>query len=105
MKKQIYEIDVNGIFIRDLILSPTGFDGEHPIYAYPPHFTETPLPRDEKGNQLPFWRPRWTGVKWVEDAAQEEIDEINKPASRPPTVVERIEMLEDVLLDLMMGGM
>lgn len=44
---------------------------------------------------LPFHRPKWNGVKWIEGASQEEIDEITKVQPTPPTETEQtIELLK-----------
>ncbi|NMA65856.1 MAG: hypothetical protein GX957_06385 [Clostridiaceae bacterium] len=71
---------------------------------------------DEKGNLLTevedgfilsvvpqgLYKPRWDGTEWVEDMAQEEIDELNNQP-QIPTAEERIDMLENIIL-MMMGG-
>lgn len=70
--KTIYEIDKDGY----MTYRTEEFTGE----VLPEGFTDTPLPTDEAGNQLPFWRPKWDGKKWTEGRPQADIDkELAKP--------------------------
>lgn len=49
-------------------------------------------------------KPKWNGTEWIEGATQEEIDELTKVEPSPPTDTERIEMLEETIMFLLMGG-
>lgn len=68
-----------------------------------------PLPKDENGRQLPFYKARWVNDKWVEGATQEEIEELEN-APKIPTEIEKLRMeqaqanAELVQLIMMMGG-
>lgn len=86
MKKVIYKIDENGylLFGNDNVIEEN--------VKVPIGYIDTPLPTDLEGNQLPFYRPKWTGTKWIEDMTQEEIDELNNQPKKTTT--------EDYLLDL-----
>lgn len=85
MKKQIFEIDKDGYWIRDVQLYPIGYGDEEVLYEYPDYYTEIKPPTEIQ----PFWRPRWTGTEWIEDMSKEEIDELNKPQPTEPTLEER----------------
>ena len=87
--KTIYGIDADGFMtfetmeIDDTEESPVGF-------------IDVSLPTDNLGNQLPFWKPQWTGTEWIETRPQEEIDEEkNKPV--PLTEIEKLQQ-ENLLL-------
>ena len=84
MLKQVYEVDGNG-YIKEIHIE----DPEQTkfIKTDPPHG---------------LYRAKWTGAKWVEDMAQEEIDELNNQP-RLPTQEERIDMLENIILVMMEG--
>lgn len=85
MKKQVYKVDENGIYIEPIIVG----EKEDIPYNY----------IDEKPpNGL--YRPKWTGTEWIEDMTQEEIDKM-KSRPNPPTQEERIQALEAALLDLL----
>lgn len=60
-------------------------------------YIETPLPTDDNGYQLTFYKPKWNGTKWIEGATQKEIDELTKVEPSPPT---QAEILEQRLADL-----
>ena len=51
-----------------------------------------------------LYAPKWDGDKWVEWAAQEEIDELTKPQPQEPTEKERLDNLENTILMLLMTG-
>lgn len=79
---QLHKIDGNGYLVFD----------KHKYLQYgeeiPDDYITTPLPTDENGKQLPFYRPRWTGTEWVEDKSQQEIDEEKLLNSLIPTAQE-----------------
>ena len=78
MKKQIFEIDTNGFYLKDVIIELES--------DYPQFYTDKPLPKDIDGNQLPFYIPIWDGNAWLENMAQTEIDAIkNIPIPKTPT--------------------
>lgn len=90
MTKTIYEIDKDGFMTYQTM----EFDGEE----LPDNFIDVPLPSDEKGNQLPFWKPKWTGEEWIEARPKEEIEkEKNRPA--PKTPIELVNEDVDVLAE------
>lgn len=101
MEEKIIEIDVNGYYLRDLIV----INGED----YPKYYTNVHLPTNEEGEQLPFYRAKWNGTEWVEDMSQEEINELNnKPL--PLSEIEKLRLeqaqanSELIQLIMMMGG-
>ena len=63
------------------------------------------------GNYNDFIKPKWNGVMWVENATQEEIDELNNQPQEPTEIEKlRIEQAQSnaEMIDLMMlmlGGM
>lgn len=95
MKKEytwIYKIDKDGylIFGEEVRIEPVEYDEEgQPVYQIPEGYTEIPLPTDERGWQLPFYRPRLVDGKWVEALSNEEIKELHKPPE--PTKQELME--------------
>lgn len=95
IEKQIFKINENGHmqFGCDTFIEYTE--------EIPEGYTDIPLPCDDEGKQLPFYRPKWTGTEWVEDMSQEEIDALNNQP-RPVTQEQRISDLE--LLVLQLGG-
>lgn len=96
--KLILNIDENGflLFGNDKFINSNA--------NVPKGFVDVPLPKDENGNQLSFYRPKWNGTEWIEGATQEEIDELTKVEPSPPTAEERINALEEALLLMMMEG-
>jgi len=89
----LLRIDKDGylLFDEDMIVEEGFANGDLLDYV------ETPLPTDEEGNQLSFYKPKWTGSEWIEGATQEEIDELTKVEPSPPT---EIEIMEQRLADL-----
>ena len=79
-------IDKNGLFIEDTFVEEIT------------EFTiETPCPSG-------FYHPRWNGVEWVEGMAQEYIDSL-KNVVVEPTLEERLQALETMELERILGGM
>ena len=95
MKKQVYKVDYDGylveIYVSEVDENSNILDEEFNtlISVDPPHG---------------LFKPKWTGVEWIEGATQEEIDEIIKVEPSPPTAEERINALEEALLLMMMEG-
>ena len=86
MKKFVRVVDENGFFITD----------EY-VEELTKYTIETPCPEG-------LHKPKWNGEEWVEGLSQEEINVlINKP--KEPTVEERLQMVEDAIMYLLMGGM
>lgn len=85
MKKQIYKIDEDGciLFGEEITI-----DTQEEV---PLGYIDVPLPTDNKEEQLPFYRPKWTGTEWIEDMTQEEIDELNNQPVEPRTEELQIE--------------
>ena len=52
-----------------------------------------------------FYAPKWNGTEWVEGLSEEEITELNKPVPQEPTLEERLQMAEDTIMFMLMGGM
>lgn len=79
--KFVYVIDAHGFIITSRVVDTSVRDFESNEI---PH---TILP--------PVYKPKWNGVKWIEGATQEEIDEIIKVDPSPPTDTEQtIELLK-----------
>ena len=51
-----------------------------------------------------LYLPKWNGTEWVEGMAQEEID-LLKNVAVEPTVEERLQALEVMELERILGGM
>lgn len=81
MNRIVYSIDKNG-FIIDYYVGQFDDDGRL-MTDFPNAVIETtPLPQPN------FYKPKWKGTEWVEGATQEEIDEMTKVESLPPTDTE-----------------
>lgn len=52
-----------------------------------------------------FYSPKWNGTEWIEGLTDEEILEITKPVLQKPTVEERLNIAEDTIMFMLMGGM
>lgn len=76
--RTIYEVDADGFMTYQTM----EIDDTEEI---PSGFIDVPLPTDNQGHQLPFWRPRWTGTEWVEDKTREEFEEEAMLESLNPT--------------------
>ena len=86
MRKFVRIVEENGLFIEDAFVDELT------------EFTiETPCPAG-------FYRPKWNGEKWVEGLSKEEIAELTKPVPQEPTVEERLQMAEDTIMFMLMGG-
>lgn len=66
--KTIYGIDEQGFMTYETM--EIGYEDD-----VPEGYVDTPLPTNKKGNQLPFWKPKWTGTEWVEGKTTEEFEE------------------------------
>jgi hypothetical protein len=89
---ELYQIDTEGylIFGGEILIEPIDYDeDEKPIYKIPEGYTDIPLPTDERGWQLPFYRPRLVDGQWIETMSEEEIKELQKPPE--PTKQEAME--------------
>lgn len=84
---------ITGNFIEDVIFEshPTVLDAEGNTVLDAQFVEEAP--------QQGFYLPRWTGTEWVEGGQAPEPVE---PEPQAPSEAERIEMLENMLLLLMM---
>ena len=51
-----------------------------------------------------FYKPKWNGTEWVEGMTQNEIDELKNIAVEP-TLEERLQALEVMELERILGGM
>ena len=84
--KQVYKYDNNGKYIEPVLLNDND-----PI---PKNCTEKPLPQ-------PNWKPVFQNGDWVEIATEEE----KNPTSAPAMTTEyRLELMQQALDDLIMGG-
>lgn len=74
--RQVYKVDADGYFINPVILQ----DGE-------------PVPIDCTDIELPhgLFRAKFIDAEWVEDATQEEIEELTKVPEQPPSEVELLQ--------------
>lgn len=81
------KINEEGYFIFNEFLLFEDIPSEDELIGY----VIEPLPADENGNQLAFYRPRWVNNEWVEDCTQEEIEEMLKPQPVSPTEMELLK--------------
>ena len=65
---------------------------------------ETEMGLDSEPSQG-LYRPKWNGTEWIEGLTEEEITKLNKPVPQEPTVEERLQMAEDTIMFMLMGGM
>lgn len=52
-----------------------------------------------------LYMPKWNGESWVEGLSEEGIAELTKPVPQEPTVEERVQIVEDAIMFMLMGGM
>lgn len=97
MKKHIYKVNNDG-FIKDIYLGK--FDDSGKLIEPVGDYITNDLPQP-----LPFYKPKWTGTKWIEGATREEIDKITKPQPITPTETEilqqRLADVEVMLLEVL----
>ena len=92
------KIDENGLFIEDVILEEQPMIEQEGIMKLDPRYIDVPVPGG-------FFHPRWDGKKWVEGLSEEEIAERTKPVPQEPTLEERLQMAEDAIMFMLIGGM
>lgn len=86
--------------------------------SQPIEYQETETITDENGNPIleegfvavecqgGFYKPKWNGTEWVEGLTQEEIQAIkNSALPTEPTLEERLQSLEVMELERILGGM
>jgi hypothetical protein len=79
MIKEVFKIDENGYIIEKHVVefdkegNPLEELGEDIITVTPPDG---------------LYRAKWTGIEWIEDMSQEEIDELNKQPEKEPSEIE-----------------
>ena len=52
-----------------------------------------------------LYQPKWNGTEWIEGATQEYINNIKAQAVTEPTLEERLQALEVMELERILGGM
>lgn len=80
---QVYKIDKNGYFVEDVILQENEEIPPDCVTIRPPQ---------------PCYKPRWNGTEWIEEG------EPSKTTKQLPMLDERIEALEQAMLELILGG-
>ena len=90
------------LFLRDDLsfdeATEIGLDVEPAQGLYKPKWSGE-ISKDEEGNLIV------SEGEWVEGATQEELDELTKPQPQEPTIEERLQMAEDTIMFVLMGGM
>ncbi|QCS52390.1 hypothetical protein [Priestia flexa] len=81
MEKTIYVIDIDGFFVSEMLVS----EEEASLFNY----VEVKPPMGTK--------PRWNGNEW-------EITSSNQEETIPPTIYERLNAIEQTLMQLIIGG-
>lgn len=80
MNPEVYEIDENGFIINN----------------YPINSDLSEIPKEKiVTKSLPqpnFYRPKWTGVEWIEGATPQEIAEMIKPKPSLPSEFDKIRL-------------
>lgn len=89
--KTIYKIDENGHLLFGEEIQIKKNEEVHIGYI------DIPLPRDNKGNQLPIHKPKWTGTEWIEGLTQAEIDELNKQPIKEPSEIDLLKQEKEIL--------
>ena len=87
--RKVLKIDKYGYFVEDEI-----FQNNEEV---PADCIEVECPEG-------FYHARWDGEEWVEGLAQEEIDNLSNQPKPPPTAEERLEALENAMLEMVLGG-
>ena len=94
MLKQVYEIDELG-YIKEIKLADFDEQGNC-LEELAENIITIDIPQG-------LYRAKWTGIEWVEDMSQEEINALNNQPSLP-SVEERLQQAEDTILFLLMNG-
>ncbi|WP_409370302.1 hypothetical protein [Lysinibacillus sp. 38-6] len=91
MHKHIYQVNSDG-FIEEVFLGQFDETGKliEPIGEY----VTTDLPQP-----LPFYRPKWDGIQWVEGAREEELAE-HKEQQLLESLKPSVEEIEDADLEV-----
>lgn len=89
--QEVFQIDENGYITEKYIAE---FDEESNCLNQ----EELPNSNSIVFNKPPngLYRPRWTGVKWIEDMSQEEMNQLNNQ----PKETTEIEILRDYVLEI-----
>ncbi|EON72258.1 hypothetical protein [Lysinibacillus sphaericus] len=86
MKKVVYEVNNDG-YVIETYVAEVGLNDEISDIDKQ-HMVSITIPNG-------LFKPKWNGVKWIEGATQEEIDEITKVEPSPPNEREQtIELLK-----------
>lgn len=91
------KIDEKGLFIEDVILEEHPLIEQNEEMILDPYYVSEPVPQG-------FYHPKWNGIEWIEGLSEEEITELNKPIPQEPTLEERLQMAEDTIMFMLMGG-
>lgn len=87
--KQFFRVDENGFYVAPVIAEEKPDDC---VEETPPNG---------------LYKPRWNGEAWVEGASEAEIQEIKNrsfPPSEEDELRKRVELMQRVLDDLLLGG-
>ena len=79
--KTVYVIDLNGYFLSEMYASEEELKNISYVEVAPP---------------LDGFKPRWNGERWIVQEVEATIV--------PPSVNERIDAIENTLMQLLMGG-
>lgn len=85
MKKEVYKIDDNGIYVETVLIECKYDEDNTPIWNVPADCVDLRIP---DGLYQPI---KWTGNEWVSTRSQEEIKEIEN-APKPLTEIEKIRL-------------
>jgi hypothetical protein len=81
MKKEVFEVDTNGYISKKYIKV---FDEQgNCLEELAENTIVTEIPEG-------LYRPKWTGIEWIEDMSQEEIDILNNQPHEP-TETEKLQ--------------
>lgn len=91
MLKQIYEIDEFG-YLKQIKVAE--FDNQgNCLEELADNIVTTEIPQG-------LYRAKWTGIEWIEDMSQTEIDELNNQP-KTLTLEERVDSVENTILQIL----
>ncbi|WP_117017517.1 hypothetical protein [Aeribacillus pallidus] len=97
MLKQVYKIDENGFYLEPVLVEEKLLEEEE-LDSY---LIKIPFPEG-------LYRPKWDfkQEKWIETITEAEKEELKNaaPSNEIETLKERIELMQKVLDELILGG-
>ncbi len=96
MLKQVYVINENG-YLQEILVKEFDEQGN-----YIEELAENIITVDPPQG---LYKAKWTGIEWIEDMTQEEIDALNNQPYEPTEEQQRLTDLELAIAEILGGGL